>query len=173
MPTFLATTTEEVLFKLPHRAVILLRGCPGAGKSYFVDLLEKYLGSPYAPFEVVSADHYFVEKETGDYVFNKHLLGQAHAACYENFEYFTSLHGDKRPLYIIVDNTNTTMKEMEQYINRAKEMDLDVIAVTLLTNPFVAAARNIHGVPQDKVIEMYNRLIKTELPENITHYVVK
>lgn len=172
MSTIIATT-DEVLSKLPHRAVILLRGCPGAGKTHFVDLLEKDLGSPYAPFEVVSADHYFVEEETGDYVFNKHLLGQAHAACYENFEYFTSLHGDKRPLYVVVDNTNTTMKEMEKYIDRANETGWDVIAVTFLTNPHVAAARNIHGVPKEKVIEMYNRMVKTELLENITHYVVK
>lgn len=166
-------TKDQLLEALPHRAVIILRGCPGAGKSTFITNLEEYLGSPYAPFEVVSADHYFVDEETGNYVFNSHLLNQAHAACRENFEYFTNLHGQRKPLYVVVDNTNTTMKEMHYYIKQAEETGWDTIVVTFLTPPALAAKRNIHGVPKEKVLEMYDRLIKTEIPENLTHYVIE
>lgn len=166
-------TKDQLLNLLPSRAVIILRGCPGAGKTTFIANLEKYLGSPFAPFEVVSADHFFVEEKTGNYVFNSHLLGQAHAACKDNFEYFTNMHGKRRPLYVVVDNTNTTMKEMQPYIAQAEKTGWDVIIVTFLTPAALAAKRNIHGVPKEKVLEMSDRVVKTEIPEYLTHYVIE
>ena len=158
--------TEQILNKLPSRAVIILQGVPGAGKSTFVNALADYLGNPMTEdVQVCSADHFFIDEKTGDYHFNKHLLGQAHAACFENFQYFVAKKGDKRPLYLVVDNTNTTLKEMQRYVDAATEYGWDTVTITFNVDAEVAAKRNIHGVPLEKVKEMDERIKDCKLPK--------
>jgi predicted kinase len=164
-------TKEQIFQSLPRRAVIILQGIPGAGKSTFVDNLADFVGNPMTEdVQACSADDFFIEEATGDYVFNKHLIGQAHAACFENFQYWVNKRGSKRPRYVVVDNTNTTMKEMERYINEAKKNDWDVYVISLHVDPEVAAARNIHGVPKDHVYKMLERIKSIPMPiPGVTH----
>jgi predicted kinase len=157
--------TQQILKKLPSRAVIILQGVPGAGKSTFVEALSAYLGNPMTDdVQVCSADHFFVDAETDNYNFNRHLLGQAHAACFENFQYWTAKRGDKRPLYIVVDNTNTTQKKIKRYIDEANANHWDIVTITFDVDPEVAAARNIHGVPLETIKKMDERLKDCKLP---------
>ena len=158
--------TKQILEKLPSRAVIILQGVPGAGKSTFVDALADYLGNPVTEdVQVCSADHYFVDEKTGDYIFNRHLLGQAHAACFENFQYFVSKKGSKRPLYVVVDNTNTTEKEIKKYVDEANKHGWDIVTITFNVDAEIAAKRNIHRVPLGKVKEMDERIKDCKLPK--------
>jgi predicted kinase len=167
-------TKQQILKALPRRAVIILQGIPGAGKSTFVENLADFMGNPMTEdVQVCSADHFFVDEKTGDYVFNKHLIGQAHAACFENFQYWVNKRGSKRPLYVVVDNTNTTMKEISRYITEAKKNNWDVYVITFHVNPETAATRNIHGVPKEHIYKMLERLKSIPVPiPGVTHLTV-
>ena len=161
-------TKKEIFNKLPSRAVIILRGIPGSGKSTFVDNFADYLGNPMTDdVQVCSADHFWVNEQTGKYEFNIHFLGTAHHFCFENFEYYTGLTGKKKPLYVVVDNTNVSVKEMNKYIKRAKETEWDIVTITFKIDPEVAFKRNIHNVPKNTVFNMYQKLINCQLPNDI------
>jgi predicted kinase len=156
--------TEQVLKKLPSRAVIILQGVPGSGKSTFCDKLADFVGNPVTEdVQVCSADHFFVNKN-GDYVFNKHLLGQAHAQCFYDFQYWVAKTGSKRPLYIVIDNTNTTHKEIIKYVDEANSYGWDTVTITFNIDVEKAAKRNIHGVPLERVKEMRARIDDCKLP---------
>jgi predicted kinase len=166
-------TKQEVLNKLDRRSVLILQGIPGAGKSSFIDDLEQHLNSPDPnTLAVVSSDHFFVRPEDGEYEFNEHLLGQAHASCRENFEYFIDLQGNRRPLFIVIDNTNTTRKEMTPYIKKAKESGWDVTIITFKVSPEVSIARNIHRVPKETIDRMNKQLETFTAPEGCARYIV-
>lgn len=137
--------------------VQILRGIPGAGKSTYV----KSLVDSGVRVEVVSADHFFMQN--GVYRFNPRLLGEAHDQCWN--KYTDLLYTDhEEPLIIVVDNTNTRMRECRRYYESARDLDLNVKIVNILCDPEVAAARNIHGVPREKVLEMHRRMIEAEIP---------
>lgn len=167
-------TNKEVLNKLNSRAVIILRGLPGAGKSTWVDLLEQHLNSPDPnALAVVSADHFFIREEDGEYVFNKHLLGQAHASCRENFTYYAEKRGSKRPIYLVVDNTNITNKECKWYISEAHKNGWDVIIITFEIMPDVSKKRNIHNVPPQTIDNMHRKMQSFKTPKSCIHYTIK
>ena len=163
-------TKTEIFNNLPHRAVLILRGLPGSGKSTFVEDLATYLGNPMTEdIQVCSADHFWVNEKTGKYEFNVNFLDTAHFFCYENFKYFTELPLDKRPLYVIVDNTNVSMKEMNRYIKQANTTGWEIVTITFNIDMQKAFKRNIHNVPLITVNKMYQKLTSCELPNNITN----
>lgn len=167
------TNKKELLSKLTSRAVLILRGLPGSGKTTFTNDLEDYLNTPDPnALAVVSADHLFVN-DNGEYVFNKHLLGQAHAACREDFLFYAQKKGDKRPLYLVVDNTNLTNKESSYYVKTARENQWDVIFITFECSPETSIKRNIHGVPAETITSMVHKMNTFEPPKNCLHYRVK
>jgi predicted kinase len=166
-------TRKEVFNKLNSRAVIILQGLPGAGKSTMVDLIEQHLNSPDPnALAVCSADHFFCSDD-GEYVFNKHLLGHAHHVCKQEFEMYAARKGNKRPIFLVVDNTNLTNKDTAWYVAKAKEYQWDVIFVTLEVDPDTSLARNIHSVPKETISEMAKKLASFKLPENCLHYTIK
>src|SRR6266404_1036637 len=94
------------------KTVLILSGISGSGKTTYAQKLQKE--NPDAVR--VSADNYFMSP-TGDYRFDVTILGEAHAACYRAFKFFLAAGVD----LIIVDNTNTTIREMKGYMNLAAE----------------------------------------------------
>lgn len=144
------------------RKVEILRGVPGCGKSTYV----RGLSGIWGRVEVCSADHHF--EKGGAYRFNPRQLGQAHDACFEKFEALMKrcspltgwdTHGS---LIVVVDNTNTTVRECQRYVATAQEYGWEVEIVNIRCDPKVAAARNVHGVPADKVLQMHERLVEAE-----------
>ena len=127
------------------RTVNLLRGISGAGKSTFTK-------ANFPNAVVCSADTYFIGSD-GVYRFNPALLGLAHKACFKRFEVALQQGVDE----VVVDNTNTTLREMKGYVETAAKYGYDLKVFRLVVDPAIAAARNQHGVPADKVQAMQDR----------------
>jgi len=128
------------------RTVTVLRGISGAGKS-------TYTAKIHPAATVVSADKYFIDRTTNEYKFDPSKLGKAHGWCFGQFE-LALRRGD---LEVVLDNTNTKLWEFEKYIAKAAEYGYTVKVVRLKVDPKIAAARNVHGVPADKVQAMQDR----------------
>ncbi len=126
--------------------VIILRGVPGSGKS-------TWIAKNYPNAEVFSADHYFIRN--GEYKFDPRLLPDAHAYTLRSFVGWAR---DPSGTVAIVDNTCTTVAEVAPYAAIALAYGRQVETVTLLCDPAVAGARNIHGVPLAAVEAMDRRL---------------
>lgn len=121
------------------KRVIIFRGLPGSGKS----TLAKKLGG-----FVVSADDYFMVD--GVYRFDPSKLGEAHIACMRNFLYAC---GVDMPL-IAVDNTNTTLMELNPYRLVALAHGYEVEVHRVICNPEVAFKRGTHNVPLNTIKRM-------------------
>ncbi len=118
---------------------------------------------------MVSADHFFCQDD-GEYVFNRHLLGQAHFVCFRDFKLYAEQEGHH---FLIVDNTNLTNKEIKPYLEIAKENRWDVTIITLDIPVETSVARNIHNVPRETIENMHKKLQSFKCPEDCTHFIVK
>lgn len=134
---------------MSKNTVVLIRGISGAGKS-------TYVKKHFPDAVVCSADHHFEDKE-GGYNFDPRKLGAAHGSCKRKF---AEALQRKEPL-VVVDNTNTKMKEMTPYYKAAKAAGYEVRVVRLVVDPEVAASRNVHNVPEEVVKRMQARFADT------------
>ncbi len=161
------------------RKVKILRGVPGCGKSTYVKELKiEWIECPppdveTRDFAVVSADNFFVGPD-GVYRFDPKMLGRAHAQCLQNFTWFiTAKEGmGIDDLLLVVDNTNTSVREMSTYVDLCKAYGIPFEIVTIDTPPDIAAHRNTHGVPVEKVHQMYRRMIDAQIPKDWPHIVI-
>ena len=131
--------------------VVILSGIPGSGKST--------LAKELAGAVVCSADDWFCR--SGEYQFDVNELGNAHGACLRRF--MTALSEGFEN--IVVDNTNTTAEEVIPYYAIAASYGCDIELVTVTCDPSIAAARNLHGVPERGVFSMAQRLADRKLPD--------
>lgn len=131
--------------------VVICRGASGSGKSTWAQLLMKDAWEYKGPYSciIVSADHFFIDEETGQYNFDKSLLTEAHAKCFQDFREALDA---KTPL-IIVDNTNTRLWEFESYLKVAAEYNAKVV-VHRLEGRFP----NVHNVPEKIVRSQRDRM---------------
>jgi predicted kinase len=127
------------------RTVTILRGISGAGKS-------TYTKANHPNAFVCSADNYFIGQD-GVYRFDGRALGKAHDWCKQQFLNALQTSVDD----IVVDNTNTTMRELKYYFDTAQDYGYGIEVVRLVVDPKIAAARNLHGVPAEKVQQMQDR----------------
>lgn len=146
--------------------VVILRGVPGSGKS----TVAKSIVDPLAYIVTVSADNYFMED--GAYKFDRNKLDKAHGRCLREFVQEVYGYWGRSPDLLIVDNTNTTVVEMAPYVAICNAYDVPFEVVTVDCDPALAAARNTHGVPVEKVWEMHRRLVAAQLPKKWPHRVV-
>ena len=127
------------------KRVVIVRGISGSGKSTYI---RNHLSGAY----VCSADDFFIDS-AGDYKFNPHKLGEAHRWCYSKF--LTALTEQRQT--VVVDNTNTQLFEFYGYVQLAWAHEYLVHVVRMDTPVEVAAARNLHGVPDVSVKAMQER----------------
>lgn len=120
--------------------LILIRGLPGASKSTLAKT--KYVPIGFIHLE---ADMYF--ERSGSYVFDPKLLGKAHEWC--QFETKKNLMDGKN---VVVSNTATTVKEVNDYAKIAKEMSVP-FTVYKATGNF----KNVHNVPEEVLQKMADR----------------
>lgn len=123
--------------------VVIVRGISGSGKT-------TWLKRVYPEARVCSADHFFVAKD-GSYQFDVEKLDEAHNFCLKKF---LGLIANETPL-VAVDNTNLTRHEVAPYYQLAKAFGYEIELVYIFCPPEVAAVRNVHGVPSEKVRLQY------------------
>lgn len=163
--TAISTTKEQFLnsLKIEPKTVFILRGCPGSGKTTLSDeLTAKFYGgaiwhSGQGWIGCVSADQWHCDRN-GKYNWKPERVKWAHDCCFNSFR---SDLAEPECKATIVDNTNTARWEFQPYADLAKDYGWKVVVVTILSDPEVAGPRNIHGVPQDRVHAMYNRLMNS------------
>lgn len=134
--------------------MFIMIGPSGSGKTTLAKKLAKEHDAV-----VCSADDYFVDDD-GNYKFEPSLLGEAHKACRQK-----CLVAIQQKKNVVIDNTNTTQKEIWPYVQTAILWEMPV---TLMTAPaiFMDARRlhkrSTHGVPlktiqrqQERIAAMY------------------
>lgn len=140
--------------------LLILRGLPGSGKSTYAKKFAEKFSKLYG-FNVVkcSADDYFTDSD-GNYNFDASKLGAAHGFCKSKAEQ-AMRSGTK---LVIIDNTNTTNKEMKPYLEMAKRYDYrvhqKVIGGQSEEDISLYHSRNIHGVPYFAISRMAKRFVK-------------
>ncbi|ELV10433.1 NEDD4-binding protein 2 [Tupaia chinensis] len=152
--------------------LVLLRGLPGAGKSFLARTLQEDNPSGV----VLSTDDYFYIN--GQYQFDVRYLGEAHEwnqnRAKEAFE--------KKISPIIIDNTNLQAWEMKPYVALSQKHKYKVLFREPDTwwkfKPKELARRNIHGVSKERIarmLEHYQRFVSVPIimsslaPEKAEH----
>ncbi len=161
---------------IARRRVKILRGVPGAGKSTYSKNLAiehfAYLHKNGLPkfFRVFSADDYFIGVNN-KYSFDAKKLGKAHKACLNNFMAAMAVLPDSDEI-LVIDNTNTTLREITTYVDicLAKEVPFEIVTIAVPVE--IAAHRNVHNVPVDKVYSMHRRLLEAKIPKEWPQIVV-
>lgn len=127
-----------------ERALFILRGLPGAGKS----TLAKSMGAVY--FE---ADMFFMEGN--EYKFDMQKIRQAHEWCQNQVRIsMKNAAGGMTPSRIAVANTFTQEWEMQAYYDMAKEYGFTVFALVVENRH---GGKNVHDVPADVLDKMEER----------------
>lgn len=158
--------------------VFILRGVAGSGKDTYIERVLRLL---YPALRVFSSDNFFVNPITGVYEFAGAKLPEAHGwnlreftrAVYLRFEEYLKSHVHSDDV-LVVNNTNLRVFEFAPYAGLALAHGCELEIITLATDWQVAAARNIHGVPEKSVMNMALALDKgtEEIPPWWKHTVV-
>jgi predicted kinase len=125
----------------------IMRGLPGSGKS---EATTHIYGAT-----VCSADDFFMVD--GEYVFQPHLIGKAHAECQVK-----ALKAMGRGQHsVVIDNTNTQKWEYAIYLAMAEVLGYEVCETTVGGRSpeeiALYAERNTHGVPLRNIQAMADR----------------
>lgn len=133
--------------------VLILRGLPGSGKSFFSAKMKR-----------VSADDYMVDKQ-GNYAFDPSMLDHAHATCFRVFLSFLARHHDSyEQVEIAVDNTNLTARDIAPYRLAAMAHRCEYAILNIKCDPEVAYSRQTHGVSR----ATFDRLVRTLASERLS-----
>ncbi|XP_043829231.1 NEDD4-binding protein 2 isoform X2 [Dromiciops gliroides] len=142
--------SHTVRRKTPYvgQTLVLLRGLPGAGKSFLArKLLEE---NPNGI--ILSSDDFF--NKNGQYQFDGNLLGEAHEWNQKRAKEAL----EKKVSPVIIDNTNLQSWEMKPYILLSQKYKYKVHFREPDTwwkfKPKELARRNIHGVTKEKIVRM-------------------
>lgn len=120
----------------------LVRGLPGSGKT----TLATQICDSTNPSMVIEADHYFYD-DYGNYIFDADKLRQAHEWCQD----YTRA-GLENEFNMVVANTFTTLREMKEYYQMAKKLNVKFNVITCQ-----GQFGNNHNVPQETLDKMEKR----------------
>lgn len=127
-----------------EKFLIILRGCPGCGKSTFA----KMLGTK----AICAADDYLYTLD-GEYIWTQDRVYRAHKWCQRKCMKYMYINAER----IVIDNTNTWEKDLTPYITMAELFGYKVI-FTVIENRH--NGKNSHNVPEELLVKMKNRLMQ-------------
>ncbi|XP_050443159.1 uncharacterized protein LOC126847125 [Adelges cooleyi] len=141
-----------------YKVMILMRGCPGSGKSYLAySILNQCYNNTNPDKYIFSADKFFINKRTGRYCFDRHKVSDAHRWTFENVE--KAIKCETTP--VIVDNTNIEAWEMENYVklstNNGYWIEILEPNTDWAWNVNELYKRNVHKVPFNNIENMLHR----------------
>ena len=146
---------------MTEKMFYIMRGLPGSGKSYTAKQL---VGNG----QIFSTDDYWYLNDTEEYQFDKTKLGQAHEWNHRRVD--TAVVA-LIPI-IVVDNTNTTLRELKSYapmIDKALKRGYTVELVEPQTdwafNVDECFKRNTHNVPLEALKAMADRYAEITLKD--------
>uniref|UniRef100_A0A7S3NIG7 Uncharacterized protein n=2 Tax=Aureoumbra lagunensis TaxID=44058 RepID=A0A7S3NIG7_9STRA len=126
--------------------MLICRGCPGSGKTFFAQQVKQRI-QQFATCQVCSADYYFERRGQ----FDATNLAHAHAECKNSVR--TALLSKTR--IVIIDNTNCTLNEVATYLDLAASLNSCIhIAFVEFECDSLAQARrfalrSVHKAPAD------------------------
>ena len=152
-----------------RKRLVIMRGLPGSGKSTMArDIARSAIKENHQEVVICSTDSFFVNDD-GEYVFDPTKLGQHHSANQHKVKSYMLLGAE----VIIVDNTNTTHREMKPYKELALLRGYDVHEVFIgkeflfqgmdtdhnKFRDYIALCheRGTHGVPMESIEKMARR----------------
>lgn len=136
---------------MPKR-LILMRGCSGSGKSYKARQLKEEFGGI-----ILSTDDIFTDSDGEVYLWCASWLKEAHLLNQGK----ARLAMERGISPVIIDNTNTRLWEMENYVRVAKELGYSIEYVESdapwKDDPVECHSRNSHGVPLEVIKSQQER----------------
>lgn len=138
--------------------VVILRGVPGSGKSTLIKNFISILNISDKDIIICSADNFFMKKNNkgeDEYIFNGSKIKEAHLECKKNFN---NAIKEKKKKIIFLDNTNIKFWEYKDYLRDSSEfLNTLLIEFRIIKEDINKVLdRNVHGVPNDKILQMYN-----------------
>ncbi len=142
---------------MTKKTLVVCRGVPGSGKSYLAKQIKKNHDELGIDCQIFSTDDYWYVDEEHPYQFDFAKIGQAHRWNQKRTR--QALHNDV-PV-VIVDNTNTTWKEVKEYAQMAvlHGYKIDILEPKNYWSKDVDECfkRNTHGVPREVIQKMLDR----------------
>jgi len=139
------------------KVLVLMRGVPGAGKTYLAQVLVGMVTSNAQVQHIFSADDYFIMLGRGVYSYDPNQVSQAHN--WNQKRVSEALRRATNP--VIVDNTHTQAWEMRPYVTMGVQQGYMIEVVEPVTpwrmKEAELAKRNVHNVPREKIRQMLDR----------------
>lgn len=168
--------TNRILYLVSkgYKVMVLMRGCPGSGKStQATNILNLCYKNVNADEFIFSADKFFINKRTGRYCYDRSKLSYAHQKVFENTQ--KAVQQETTP--VIIDNTNILLWNMENYAKLAVNNGYWIEIVEPVTewawNGIELSKRTIHSVPYDKIIVMMNQYEHTSVDDMLMRFKLK
>lgn len=152
------------------KTLVIMRGLPGSGKSTVAQSMAAgHIEMGGQTVAICSTDSFFLNQD-GEYVFDASKLGKHHGMN----QYKANRYMFMGTEAVIIDNTNTTHKEMAPYKEMARDHDYEVVEMLVgKENLFpeledasphayadyidICVRRNTHGVPKEAIERMARR----------------
>lgn len=126
---------------LPTRDLIIVRGLPGSGKSFFAKKLA-------LPDFICTADDFLMED--GKYIWTIERLRMAHQKCISKCLNLMRINSE----IIVVANTSTSERELKPYLDMAIQYGYRVFSIIVENRH---GGKNSHNVPPETLEKMEKR----------------